>query len=68
MTIEDEQESQKNSQFKVVWHTPLVVDPVQASEELSNTEGAASVVGGSRMESDPSRADANSTSLAKREC
>lgn len=52
----------------MVWHTPLAIDLVQASKELLDPEGAASTVGGSRLESDPGGANANSTSLAKREC
>ena len=38
MTLEGEQESEQNSQFRMVWRTPLAVDPVQASEELSDPE------------------------------
>ena len=68
MTLEDEQESEQNSKFRVVWHTRLAVDPIQASEELSDPEEATSAVGGSRLESDSGGADASSTSLAKREC
>ena len=66
MTLEDEHESEQNSQFRVVWHTPLTVDPVQAFEELS--KGSSLSSWGSRPESDPGGVDASSTSLAKREC
>ena len=63
MVLQDEQESEENSQFRVVRRRPSAVDPVQISDRHSDSEGA-SVIGGR----DPGGADDSSTSLAKREC
>ena len=63
MVLQDEQESEENSQFRVVRRRPSAVVPVQRSDRHSDSEGA-SVIGGR----DPGGADDSSTSLAKREC
>ena len=49
MTLEDERESEHNSQFRVVWRASLAVDPIHAFKELSDPDGATSTIGGSRL-------------------